>query len=416
VPVCCGGVIVNPGDLIVADEIGVAVVPYGRLAEVYPVAREQADKEIATRKEILKGAGVDELLEKFGFFWGYSMKTLKKILATTMIAAMVLGLAGCGGNTDTGGTNTSDDGVVTLKIAHGASETYHMHRAIERFKELVEETGQFQVEIYPAQQFGSDGEMIEGVKTGDLTMAVSPSSYMTEELPSMSLIELPYVYPNRETAWAVLNGEWGQKELDELEEAGLHGLGYMENGMRQLTNNKKEIHHPEDLNGMKLRTMQVQAHVDFWNSLGCSAEGSPFSELYTNLSTGVFDGEENPIAHIFSQKFYEVQKYITISDHVFTAYVPVMTVDFWDSLSEEKQTIINDAFKEAYNYQMELVEKEEPEELEEMEAAGCVVNRLTDEEKQEFIEAAQPTLQKYREIVGDDVYDEFTAAIEAAQK
>ena len=344
------------------------------------------------------------------------MKTLKKILATTMIAAMVLGLAGCGGNTDTGGTNTSDDGVVTLKIAHGASETYHMHRAIERFKELVEETGQFQGEIYPAQQFGSDGEMIEGVKTGDLTMAVSPSSYMTEELPSMSLIELPYVYPNRETAWAVLNGEWGQKELDELEEAGLHGLGYMENGMRQLTNNKKEIHHPEDLNGMKLRTMQVQAHVDFWNSLGCSAEGSPFSELYTNLSTGVFDGEENPIAHIFSQKFYEVQKYITISDHVFTAYVPVMTVDFWDSLSEEKQTIINDAFKEAYNYQMELVEKEEPEELEEMEAAGCVVNRLTDEEKQEFIEAAQPTLQKYREIVGDDVYDEFTAAIEAAQK
>lgn len=150
--------------------------------------------------------------------------------------------------------------------------------------------------------------------------------------------------------------------------------------MRQLTNNKKEIHQPEDLNGMKLRTMQVQAHVDFWNSLGCSAEGSPFSELYTNLSTGVFDGEENPIAHIYSQKFYEVQKYITISDHVFTAYVPVVTVDFWNSLSEEQQTIINDAFKEAYNYQMELVEKEEPEELEEMEAAGCVVTKLTDEE------------------------------------
>lgn len=272
------------------------------------------------------------------------------------------------------------------------------------------------MEIYPAQQFGSDGEMIEGVKTGDLTMAVSPSSYLTEELPSMSLIELPYVYPNRETAWAVLNGEWGQKELDDLEASGLHGLGYMENGMRQLTNNKKEIHQPEDLNGMKLRTMQVQAHVDFWNSLGCSAEGSPFSELYTNLSTGVFDGEENPIAHIYSQKFYEVQKYITISDHVFTAYVPVVTVDFWNSLSEEQQTIINDAFKEAYNYQMELVEKEEPEELEEMEAAGCVVTKLTDEEKQKFIEAAQPTLQKYREIVGADVYDEFTVAVEAAQK
>lgn len=169
------------------------------------------------------------------------MKVFKKFVVTAVTAAMVLGMTGCGGSSDGGSANASTDGVITLKIAHGASETYHMHRAIEKFKEIVEGTGQFQVEIYPAQQFGSDGEMIEGVKTGDLTMAVSPSSYLTEELPSMSLIELPYVYPNRETAWAVLNGEWGQKELDDLEASGLHGLGYMEMECASLPTTKKRF-------------------------------------------------------------------------------------------------------------------------------------------------------------------------------
>lgn len=346
------------------------------------------------------------------------MKRMKKLSAVILAAAMALSLTACSGSSEGGATKQDKqagaDAPITLKIAHGASETYHLHRALLKFKDIVEETGKFKVEIYPNQQFGSDGEMIEGVKTGDLTMAVSPSSYLTDECPSMSLIELPYVYPNRETALATLNGEWGQKELAELEKAGLHGLGYMENGMRHLTNSKKEIHLPADLNGMKVRTMQVEAHVDFWNSLGCSAEGSPFSELYTNLSTGVFDGEENPIAHIYSQKFYEVQKYITLSEHVYCAYIPLVTTDFWNGLTEEQKTILNDAFQQSYDYQMELVETEEESQLKEMETSGCIVTRLTDEEKQAFIEAAQPTLEKYREKVGAGVYDEFAQAVEKA--
>lgn len=347
------------------------------------------------------------------------MKQWKKGTALLMAAAMAFGLTACSGSgaqnggADQGGGEASSE-PITLKIAHGASETYHLHRSLLKFKDVVEESGRFKVEIYPAQQFGSDGEMIEGVKTGDLTMAVSPSSYLTDECPSMSLIELPYVYPSREAALATLNGAWGQKELDELEKAGLHGLGYMENGMRHLTNSKKEVHLPSDLNGMKLRTMQVEAHVDFWNSLGCSAEGSPFSELYTNLSTGVFDGQENPIAHIYSQRFYEVQKYITLSEHVYCAYIPLVTTDFWNGLSEGDQKILNDAFQQAYDYQMELVESEEDEQLKEMEEAGCIVTKLTEEEKAAFIESAQPTLEKYREKVGADVYDEFTEAVRKA--
>lgn len=352
------------------------------------------------------------------------MKRLEKVTAIMVAAMLALTATACSGGSaenPAGGGVAGDSGKkessgepITLKIAHGASETYHLHRALLKFKEIAEQSGRFTVEIYPAQQFGSDGEMIEGVKTGDLTMAVSPSSYLTDECPSMSLIELPYVYPNREAALAALNGDWGKKELALLEEAGLHGLGYLENGMRHVTNSKKEVHLPADLNGMKMRTMQVEAHVDFWNSLGCSAEGSPFSELYTNLSTGVFDGEENPIAHIYAQKFYEVQKYITLTEHVYCAYIPLMTTDFWNGLSAEEQKILDDAFAQTYAYQMELVETEEAAQLEEMEAAGCIVTRLTEQEKQAFIDAAQPTLERYREKVGADVYDEFVEAVKNA--
>ncbi len=345
----------------------------------------------------------------------------KRLLAALLTASAIFSLTACGGASGSAGDKASgeasesgDSGeIITLKIAHGASETYHLHRALLLFKEAVEETGRFQVEIYPNQQFGSDEEMIQGVKTGDLTMAVCPTSYLPNDVPSMALIELPYVFPNRATALATLKSDWGQKELELLEDAGLHGLGYLENGMRHITSSKKEIKTPEDLNGMKFRTMQVEAHVSFFNSLGASAEGSPFSELYTNLSTGVFDGEENPIAHIYANKFYEVQKYITLTEHVYTAYIPVMKQSFWESLSEEDQKILEDAYRQAYDCQMSLIEEEESAQLQEMEDYGCVVTYLTEEEKAAFIEAAQQTLEKYRDSLGVDVYDAFTAAVEA---
>ncbi len=309
--------------------------------------------------------------------------------------------------------------VKEIKIAHGASEAFHLHRALLKFKEEVEKSGLFKVDIFPSSQMGNDTEMIESVKTGDLTMAVSPSSFLTDEVPSIAMIELPFVFPSREVAFATLEGSWGQKELKLLQKAGLHSLGYMESGMRHITNSKHEVKTPEDLKGLKIRTMQVPAHVEYWNSVGCSAEGSPFAELYTNLSTKVFDGQENPISQIVAQKFYEVQPFLTLTGHVYTTYLPLMTEGYWDSLSPKEQEVMNNAFEVATKFQQELISKEETDQLKFIESNGsypCKVTRLTPEEKQAFIDSAQPTLQKYRKSLGEDVYDEFTTAIAAAAK
>jgi tripartite ATP-independent transporter DctP family solute receptor len=344
---------------------------------------------------------------------------MKKLIAFIAALATVVTLAGCGSQTKTTESNATSGEPKLIKIAHGASESYHMHRAWVKFKEEIEKGGHFKVELYPSSQFGNDTEMIESVKTGDITMAVPPSSFLTDEVPEMALIELPYVFPTRQAAIDTLNGEWGTSQLAKLEGSGMVGLGYMENGLRHLTNSKRPVKTPEDLNGLKLRTMQVPAHVFLWNDLGSTAEGAPFAELYTNLSTKVFDGQENPIAHIYSQKFYEVQNYMTLTGHVYTAYVPVMNQDFWKSLSSAEQKEIADTFEIARKHQLTLIDQEESKQLSEIKNNGTYkteVIELTAEEKQKFIDAAQPTLAKYRTELGAEAFDRFIEAIKIVSK
>lgn len=339
---------------------------------------------------------------------------MKRFLTVIMVTVFMLSLVACGSNKSGG---ASESGVKTLTIAHGASESYHLHRALISLKDELEETGNFVVELYPSSQFGNDAEMVESVKTGDLAMAIPPSSFLTDEAPEMALIELPYVFPSREAAINTLKGTWGQEQLAALEDDGLIGLGYFENGLRHLTNSRIAVRRPEDLKGLKLRTMQVPAHVFLWNDLGATAEGAPFAELYTNLSTKVFDGQENPIAHIHAQKFYEVQAYLTLTEHVYTAYVPVMGEDFWDILSQEEQEQVETAFANAFDYQLHLIEEEEADQLDEIKnnsAYPTEIIELTAEEKQAFIDAAQPTLNHYRTELGAANYDKFIQSIQEA--
>lgn len=305
---------------------------------------------------------------------------------------------------------------VKIQVAHGASDGYHMHRALVKMKEELEKSGRFDVRIFPSSQMGNDTEMIETVSTGDVDMVFSPSSFFTKYSKRMNFIELPYVFPSRDAAIKVLGGEWGKKALSDLNAKGIVGLGFMENGLRHLTNSRAEVVGPADLKSMKLRTMQVPAHVEFWNLTGASASGSPFAELYTNLSTGVFDGQENPVAHIYTQKFNEVQKNMTLTGHVYTAYVGVANKSWWDRLSTDNRKDIQTAFDHAYTYQLKLIDQEESKQLEEMKAKGLKVKSLTPAQVNEWMKVAAPLNKKYASQVGQDLYDEFMKSIAAASK
>jgi tripartite ATP-independent transporter DctP family solute receptor len=303
-----------------------------------------------------------------------------------------------------------------MRIVHPASETFHMAVAIQKWADEMNATGMFDVQVFPNGIFGSDLEGLEGTKSGDVDATVTPSSYFTEEVPAIAMIELPYVFAGGMNARKVLAGPWGKEILGRFDAIGLHAIGHMPYGMRNITNSRREITSPADVRGLKLRTMPVPAHIFFWNSLGASAEGSPFQELYTNLSNKVFDGQENPIGHVYSSKFYEVQSFMSFTEHVCSSYVVAFNKKYWDSLRPEQVAFMEESFVRCKIYDESLMDAEEAKQLEEIETNKnfpTKVTHLTPAQIAAFMDAAKPTHEKYTESLKDE-YTKFTAAVKAA--
>ena len=312
----------------------------------------------------------------------------------------------------------SADAATVIKVGHGANDKYHMHRALLHFEDLVEKgsNGSIDVQIFPSSQMGPDREMIEGVQTGVLEMAVSPSSFFAGWDQSFAVIELPYMYPGKQVALDVLNGPAGDEMLGKLENQGLVGLGWLENGVRHVTNNVRPIRSPEDLKGVKLRTMKVPAHVDTFQALGANPTPMNFGEVYSALQQGVIDGQENPVALIDSQRFYEVQKHVSLTSHVFTTYIPVISGAFFNSLSADDQSLLQNSMHKAAEYQQELVNGEESAQLEKIKKAGVNVVVLSKDQLQKFVDQTESVRQKYRATVGEENYDAWAAAVKEAAK
>ncbi len=327
-----------------------------------------------------------------------------KNLTLALGAAVTLGLAG------------GASAATVIKLGHGANEQYHMHRALLRFEELVEQgsNGELDVQIFPSSQMGPDREMIEGVQTGVLEMAVPPSSFFAGWDPAFAVIELPYMYASKDIALDVLHGEAGANMLNRLENQGLVGLGWLENGVRHVTNNVRPIVTPEDLEGVKLRTMKVPAHVATFTALGANPTPMNFGEVYSALQQGVIDGQENPIALIDSQRFYEVQKHVSLTGHVFAVYAPVISKSFFDSLSAEHQKLVMDSMSVAAAYQQEMVNSEEAAQLEKIRGEGVNVVELSAEQRQVFSAQTESVRAQYRDEVGAEAFDAWVAAVAAA--
>ena len=303
-----------------------------------------------------------------------------------------------------------------IKIGHGAAESFHMHRALLKFEELVEtgSNGEIDVQIFPSSQMGPDREMIEGVQTGVLEMAIPPSSFFAGWDPAFAVIELPYMYASKDIAFDVLDGAAGDSMLARVENQGLVGLGWLELGVRNVTNNVRPIASPQDLEGVKLRTMKVPAHVATFESLGANPTPMNFGEVYSALQQGVIDGQENPLAIITSQRFYEVQKYLSTTGHVFAVYMPVVSKPFFDSLSAEHQQLIRASMARARAHQAELVAAEDASQLDEIRSAGVEVLELTAEQRQAFADQTESVRLQYRDEVGAEAYDAWVAEVSAA--
>ena len=298
----------------------------------------------------------------------------------------------------------------TLKLAHAAPESDLQQDLSLFFKKEVEArtNGDIKVNIYPQGQLGSDKQMIDGSRAGIVDFAMVGLNNYNGLLPESAAFTLPFMFPNRETAYKVLDGEPGKEVLTSLEAFGLKGLGYPENGYRNMTNNEKPIRVPGDVKGLQMRVNGSKALNDMFNELGANPQQLPVSELYTALETGVVDSQDHPISVTLSFKFNEVQKYLSLTQHAYSPLVLTMNLKKFNKLSDEEQKIITEVAAEAVAMQRELSIAKEDKMIADLQAGGMEVNR--DVDGAAFQAAIKPVWKAFVAKNGDDMIKKIEVA------
>jgi tripartite ATP-independent transporter DctP family solute receptor len=267
-----------------------------------------------------------------------------------------------------------------LKLGHAVATTDGQHAAAVKLAELVKQrtNGDVEITVFPSNQLGNDAAMINGTRGGTIDLVSSGASNFNGIVANTAAMELPFVFRNAQHAYTVLDGSIGTGILNELAPHGLKGLAYWENGWRAFTNNKRPIRTPDDAKGLKIRSTGNPYHIQAFKLLGMNPSPMPIAELYTALETGTFDAQEHPINVTWSSKFYEVQKHLTVSNHVYSPLIIAMNKAKFDTLPANYQTILVDSAREAAKYQRDLNAQNAGKVVAELKKSGMQVIETVD--------------------------------------
>ncbi len=314
----------------------------------------------------------------------------------------------------------------TIKFGHVAPPFHGQSKGVDAFAAYVKEKtgGKIDIKTFPFGQLGSERSMAEQVQAGTLQMAAITTAVLGNFVPQVQVIDLPFVFPNRKTAYAVLDDTAFQKKLfSYLPAKGFVGIGWTENEFRDLNTKKGPITRPEQLKGLKIRVMNSPVYMDTFKQLGCSPVGIPFPELYNALQQGVIDAQENPLLTSILIKATEVAKYVTDTNHILTECIIIVNPDYWNSLKPAEQKIFREAAKVCIKVNREVNRKlhqKLPKSGLSVEQYckkhGVTVTELTPAQRQAFVDAMKPVWKKYRGIVGPDLFDYFLATIKKHQQ
>lgn len=287
------------------------------------------------------------------------------------------------------------------------------------FKNIVEGETDISVELFPAKALGDEGELVQQVQEGTTHMAMV-SGAMAKVCKAADVLNIPYTFSSPTIAWDVLDGPFG-KELAEfcLQKTGLRTLAYGETGFRNFTNNVREIKSPADMKGLKFRVQPIPLYVEMVKGLGGEPTPIAWSELPNALSTGVVDGQENPVGVIYNNKLHKLQKYLVLDGHVYAADFILINDEFFQSLSKNDQAIIKKAARIAGVMGRAIQEFNTAEGVTKVAAEGMIVHSPTAEEMAQFKELAQPAVKEWLagELGEDKVWiEKLDAAVAEASK
>lgn len=285
-----------------------------------------------------------------------------------------------------------------------------------KFADLVssKSAGRIKITVYSAGQLGSDQQMQAALRGGTQEFTVPSTATLANLDKAFGIIGTPFAFASEAQADAVLDGPFGQGLLERLPAVGMVGLAYWENGFRNLTNSRRPVQRAEDIQGLKIRTMQNTLYIDMFNGLGANAVPMAVTELFTALETRAVDGQENPYTVVHAQKFYDVQKYLSATGHAYDALVLVASRKFWDRLQPADQDLLRAAAREATLYQRQTSRELNAKLRGELIQLGMQINDVAPAERQRMRAALQDVIAKHAQASGDDVARGFQQAIAAA--
>ncbi|MEY8336756.1 DctP family TRAP transporter solute-binding subunit [Lachnospiraceae bacterium 62-35] len=343
------------------------------------------------------------------------MKNMKKFLALGLTFAMAASLAACGGSSKSSsdsaqasGSAAKSGGGDNIKLslfAGSIPENTPTGGALKVMADYINENsdGTLTATAFYDTALGDATSMVQGLQQGTVDIGVSGTAYFSGLVPEVEVFQLPFLFSDLEQARAAVEGPAKDAIFEKLSQSGIIGLAFWENGFRELSNNVRPIKTPDDMQGIKMRTLPAEVQVKTWEAMGALPATIDASELYTALQQGTVSAQDNPLHEIASRKFYEVQPYITLTDAVYTPFLMAMSETTWNKLSDAQKEVIMEAAKVGKEEQLRLTDEAQASAKQTLIDNGCTIEEAPD--KEAFKEKAMPTWSLFTDQYGTELVD-----------
>jgi TRAP-type transport system periplasmic protein len=304
-----------------------------------------------------------------------------------------------------------------IKISNGVNEDHPVGAGVKKMQEILtaKSGGKMKMNAFWGGAAGGDLQATQALRAGTQEMVVTSSSPLVGIIKELGVFDLPFLFANEKEVDAVLDGVAGAYFNKKLEEAGVVNLAYWENGFRNLTNSKRPVNKVEDFDGVKVRVMQNNIFLDTFKTLGTNAVPMAFGEVFTALETKTIDGQENPFVTINTSKFYEVQKYLSVTRHAYTPFLVLYSKKMWDTLSKDEQAALREAAIEGQKVQRATIRANDGKALASLKERGMQVNEITSAEQKRMFEKVKPVYDKNAATIGADAINVVVDALKKAR-
>jgi tripartite ATP-independent transporter DctP family solute receptor len=335
---------------------------------------------------------------------------MKRLVLKSIAAVMAL--------TAIGMASAQDIKERTIKFGVAGPETHPAVAGMKKFAEAVaaKSGGKIKVNLFYNSSLGTDQAIVSALKGGTVEMSVMNSGILASEAKELALFDFPFLFANEKESDAIVDGPVGRKMHALLQEKGLVGLSYWELGYRHMTNSKRPLNKVEDIDGLKLRVIPNPINVDWVKALGANPTPLPFAEVYGALEQKAIDGQENPIAVIAANKFWEVQKYVALTNHQYNPQSVIFSKKVWDTLSPAEKKIIDDSSDEATKFQREQSRAAVAANVELLRKNGMTITQFSPAEVAKLREKMKPVIAKYTASVGEATVNEVLAELAKMRK